>query len=407
MRRFLFIFILIPFSFVGQHLLPIMHDTAYVNHELILNGVGNYSSSSIRIDLGKKLLYGGEIGQDLIDASALNHRSINRFGIYINSEVEYRNRQANCFKNPKFGFLLKAGAYSYLDVLYPKGMYDLAFYGNSNFGGQEIDLSGLRASAFLFEKIGFGLIHKQSNSSVSLNLVNLTNYASINISDASLFQSNDFDSLNLNLTGSGYLMNSPAFFSGIGASIDADFRIPVLTPKEDTILFQFKLSNFGFAHLINEVSRYDMNKEVPYTGIDINSTLDGQNILNSGFSVLDSLEIQQNSVKRTVFLPGYIQMSKLINESSDRSIQEFYGLRMFFSSAYTPLVFAGLNFKLGKKINLGGSLNYGGFSSFSGGLYTSFHHKKIAIGMSTENISGFFINSARGESIIFRFRCAF
>ena len=93
-------------------------------------------------------------------------------------------------------------------------MYDLAFYGNSNFGGQEIDLSGLRASAFLFEKIGFGLIHKQSNSSVSLNLVNLTNYASINISDASLFQSNDFDSLNLNLTGSGYLMNSPAFLVG-------------------------------------------------------------------------------------------------------------------------------------------------------------------------------------------------
>jgi hypothetical protein len=136
MRRFLFIFILIPFSFVGQHLLPIMHDTLSANHELILNGVGNYSSSSIRTDLAKKLLYGGEIGQDLIDASALNHRSINRFGIYLNSEVEYRNRQANFFKNPKFGFLLKAGAYSYLDVLYPKGMYDLAFYGNSNFGGQ-------------------------------------------------------------------------------------------------------------------------------------------------------------------------------------------------------------------------------------------------------------------------------
>ena len=95
MRRFLFIFILIPFSFVGQHLLPIMHDTLSANHELILNGVGNYSSSSIRTDLAKKLLYGGEIGQDLIDASALNHRSINRFGIYLNSEVEYRNRQAN------------------------------------------------------------------------------------------------------------------------------------------------------------------------------------------------------------------------------------------------------------------------------------------------------------------------
>ena len=104
MRRFLFIFILIPFSFVGQHLLPIMHDTLSANHELILNGVANYSSSSIRTDLAKKLLYGGEIGQDLIDASAINHRSINRFGIYLNSEVEYRNRQINFLKTPNLAF---------------------------------------------------------------------------------------------------------------------------------------------------------------------------------------------------------------------------------------------------------------------------------------------------------------
>jgi len=407
MRRFIFFISFFPSIIYGQHFLPIQHDTISYNHEIILNGMANYSGNAIRVDLAKKLFYGGSINKELIDASSLNHNEINRFGMYLNSEVEYRNKQVNLFKNPNYGFVIKGGVYSYFDVLYPKGVYDLSLYGNSSYPGQEINLSATRASAFFFQKIGFGYIDKSTNSSVSINLVNLSNYASLKISDGYLYQSDDFDTVNLNLTGTGYLLDSPVFFNGIGASIDADLRIPVVTPKEDTINFQFKLCNFGFAHIYNSTDKYDMNKELAYSGVNVNSALSGQSLFNNGFSVLDSLGIEKKESKRTVFLPGYLQMSKLINESSERSIEEFYGVRMFFSSAYNPLVFAGLNFKLGNRFNIGGCITYGGFASFSGGMYSSYNHRNISFSISTENISGVFLNNAKGESIIFRFRCAF
>ena len=243
MYRIILFFSVFPFITYGQHFLPIQHDSLSHNHEIIINGIANYSGTSIRVDLAKKLFYGGLISKEIIDASAINHHIINRFGTYLNSEVEYRNKQVNLFKNPNFGFLIKAGAYSYFDVIYPKGIYDLSFNGNSSYPGQEINLSATKASAYFFQKIGFGFIDKSSNSSISFNVVNLTNYASLKISDGSLYQSNDFDTLNLNLTGTGYLLNSPIFCNGIGASIDADLRIPVATPKNDTINFQFECSN--------------------------------------------------------------------------------------------------------------------------------------------------------------------
>ena len=113
--------------------------------------MGNYSGTSIRVDLARKLFYGGNIDQDLKDASLLNHKGINRFGLNMNSEFEYRNFAVDFLKKENLGFLIKGGAYSYFDVLYPKGVYDLAFYGNSQFGGESISLSGTRANAYFFK----------------------------------------------------------------------------------------------------------------------------------------------------------------------------------------------------------------------------------------------------------------
>ena len=413
MRGFVisYLFILCNVCF-SQHFMPIQHDTIHHDHELIFSGLGNYSGTSIRVDLARKLFYGGNIDQDLKDASLLNHKGINRFGLNMNSEFEYRNFAVDFLKKENLGFLIKGGAYSYFDVLYPKGVYDLAFYGNSQFGGESISLSGTRANAYFFQKIGFGIINKSKTagayqSSISLNLVNLSNYASLSVSSGEMYQSSNFDTVSIGANAKSYLLNSSSLFNGLGACVDADFRIPVLTPKDDTIYFQFQINNLGFAVTNNQVSKYETDKSLVYSGIDVSNAINNGGITNNGFSILDSIGVEESQVQKMVLLPGFLQISKLIDESSSKTIEEFYGVRMFFSAAYNPLAFAGLNFKLGKGFNLGGSISYGGLSTFRGGMYTSYTRKNLSIGMSTENLSGIFFNNAKGESIIFRLRCAF
>ena len=133
--------------------MPIQHDTIHHDHELIFSGLGNYSGTSIRVDLARKLFYGGNIDQDLKDASLLNHKGINRFGFNMDSEFEYRNFAVDFLKE-NLGFLIKGGAYSYFDVLYPKGVYDLAFYGNSQFGGESISFQ-VQSQCLFFSKNRF------------------------------------------------------------------------------------------------------------------------------------------------------------------------------------------------------------------------------------------------------------
>ena len=86
-------------------------------------------------------------------------------------------------------------------------------------------------------------------------------------------------------------------FNGLGACVDADFRIPVLTPKDDTIYFQFQINNLGFAVTNNQVSKYETDKSLVYSGIDVSNAINNGGITNNGFSILDSIGVESRVQK--------------------------------------------------------------------------------------------------------------
>jgi hypothetical protein len=391
----------------SQSWLPIHHDTVFEpKQELIFSGVADYASTSLHKSLTQKLFYGGQITDEIKAKSQKLQGGLNQFGSDLNAEIEYRNYKVNFLKNQNWGFLVKAGYYSFISALYSKDLFNLTFYGNQDYLGQTASISGTKFSSYSFQKIGFGWLDKKTKSNITLNVYNLSNHSQAFINTGEIFQSTAIDSLAVTYDGKVNFSDGASFFKGLGFGIDGELRFSVPTKKNKPIYYQLLCKNLGFASLIEPASQYAADTSFSFNGLSFNQVFNGARFLDSNFSIIDTLGIEKTSVKKTFLLPGFLQISKLVDSNSDRKLQEFYGVRMFLSSMYTPLVFAGLDYRVSikskAKLNIGINASYGGFTRYRFGLYTSLKMKNWNLGIASENILGI-----TGQSLLIRLQCAF
>lgn len=387
----------------AQHWLPVQHDTLFkFKNEIIFSGLAAYSSSSLENSITKKLFYGGEITDAIKDKSFRLHGDLNRFGSDVSVEMEYRNFAVNLFKKKNWGFIVKSGIYSFLGAQYSKDLFGLTFYGNDMYVGQLASFSQTQISAFLFQKVGFGWLDKKSKSSVSLNVFNLTNHFSAKIGSGGIYQSNEGDTLMVLFDGEASFISSKSFTNGLGLGLDFDFRIPLTYKSDESNYIQLLGRNLGFVSLTQAQTIYRADSVYTFTGFTFDQILNNGDILSSPTNILDSVGIAKSEKKSILFLPGFLQVSKLINENSKNRLQEFYGIRMYLSSIYTPMLFIGANYRVGKNLNIGVNGSYGGFASYRLGMYSSIKLRNWNFALASENLT-----NKRGESIILRLQCGF
>ena len=124
MIKFITFIWLISISLVGisQSMLPLVQDTNVnqLGHEISISGVGDYQSTSIGKDITRAFFNGGLIDESMKTTSSSRHDEINRFGIDINSEIEYRNHNINLFKDSLKGLLLKEVYIIFPQLFIPK-----------------------------------------------------------------------------------------------------------------------------------------------------------------------------------------------------------------------------------------------------------------------------------------------
>ena len=406
MMRLNFLFLLLGLNSVGfaQQLLPIQYDTNAYNQEYIINGVADFGASSIQNSLSSKFLYGGNITNEIKDNSYAKHKGINRLGADLTSEFEYRNMKVNLFKKENLGFIIKAGYYTYVSSLYSKDLFGLTFYGNENYLGENANFSGTRFSSMSFQKIGFGVINKKTKSTVSLNLYSISNYAEGNIREGKLFQSASGDSVSLTFDGEFQYASTNTFVKGYGVGVDLDFRIPVVIKEGKTSYIQFLAKNLGVAHIYSAVTRYTADTIISFDGFTFNQLVGDANIFNSNSSILDTLGIDSTSITKVRFLPGFIQIGKIVDVMCTSKVQSFYGVRMYPSVSYVPMIYAGVHLKTTKWLDLGANVSYGGYTALRFGLYSQINLKKFAVGISSEDLVGMVSNTGKGQSIILRLR---
>jgi hypothetical protein len=402
--------IILGFIFSGlrlfaQQLLPVQHDTNTYNHEFIVNGVFDYASSSLQNDLTQKLFLGGYISSDIKDNSLDLHKGINRFGLDASAEAEYRNFKTDHFGKGKYGFLIKGGDYNYLSIIYPKDLFGLAFYGNEAYLGANADLSGTRFFGMSFQKLGFGLINKVTKSNISLNFYTISNYSEASIRKGSLFQNDFGDSISLGLAGTFDYSNTSQFIKGYGAGIDFDIRFPVTFKKDKISYFQFLAKNVGMARISENIVRYSIDTTLIYEGLTFDQIYGDQSIVNDKFSLLDSIGLDSTTIFKYRFMPGFLQVGKMIDDLDTSKFQAFYGLRMYPSVAYAPMIYAGIQWKATQIVNIGGNVSYGGYTNLRFGMYAQMKFSEFSLGVGTEDIVGLTSKKAgRGGSAVLRLR---
>jgi len=401
--KLLLFFVFAQLTIFGQHYIPMNFDTLVEpKQELILTGIADVGSTAIGFDIAGKFLFGGTITNEMKDKSLERHKSMNRFGSDVNVELEYKNYNVNMFKMERVGFLVKAGMYNFNQLIYSKDAYTLAMYGNSTFIGDTANMSGTIFKSITFQKIGFGIIDKESKSSISLNLVGMNNATSIDLNRFQLYQSAENDTLKLNYRGNYNFYDDANYIKSFGIALDFDIRFNSPNKKGDATYFQVMGRNLGFVSAISSQKTYSSNSMVSYTGFSYNEIVNGGSIINDNVALMDSLGIEETTRKNSVFLPGLLQASKLVDVNSKHKLQEFYGGRMYLSKITIPQIFAGLNYRPIEFLNIGASATFGGFSGLRGGAYLSYNTTKLNIGISSENLF-----SKIGASYLIRLQCAF
>ena len=401
MRTVLLIVLLLASGAVSAQLIyPAYGDSVFLTQNVIeLEGVGEYQGSAIRREFSNTLVFGGFIDTDMKDRSLSHHEEINRFGGNATTEIRYIHGKGRLFGRDSLTWMVKAGYTAIGNLNYGKDVFGLAFYGNTAYLNNTAILTNTSFDFAAFQKIGFALVSKKNSSSVTLNLINVQHYADGVIRKGELKQNEDASQLDLLLNGNFRFTEGTSMSKGLGAAIDIDYRIRVPWGKSFTT-FQISGQNLGFAYLHQGLRRYETDSSYSYDGFDLDQFRDDENPLGDDFSLLDSLGIRSDTVKRAIMLPGYIQAAKLVDFNSARKLQSYFGIRLYPTFNSVPLLFAGVYWKAAKFLHASASLSYGNFGNLKGGLYATLVFDKFNWMIGTDNLVGVVARAGSGESVV-------
>lgn len=388
-------------------LLPFQYDTLERSHEIILSGGFDFSGSALQNDLTSKFIKGGVITSEIKDASYNRHKPINRFGGSFEADLEYRNYNIRMFKKREWGMVFKAGTYSFGGALYSDDTYGLVFYGNDRYVGDTIDMSGMNISFTSMQKIGVGLIDVKTKSSISLNIYNVSNRATANFRDLNIIQSEDGQNVEITMDGEVEVKDNLKFNQGIGFGVDIDFKLPISLKEDQTAYVQFLVKNIGFAYLYEDQKKYSIDTTISYSGFQFDELIGDNSIVFDSVDVLDTIGIRSTKNNRTIMLPGFIQVGKIVDSHNKSMFQSFFGVRLYPTLIYSPYVYAGVHVRPTERIYVGANVGYGGFANFRGGIYTGMNFDHLSIGLGTENIVGMISRKGNGQSLYLRVRCVF
>ena len=403
-KIFLFLILLANFCF-SQQFIPVQHDTTYYSHEIILTGMAEVSSSALKNEFTNKLIYGGFISDQIKNQTFDKHKNVNRLGLDIMTELEYRNMKVNAFRNDKIGFLVKGG-YSILgSAIYTKDAFGLVFYGNSSYLGETADLTGSQFSFISFQKVGFGIINKKTKSNISLNLYNISDFTNGFLRNGSVTTNQDGTSIEVKLDGALNSAIGNSFSKGIGLGVDCDYRIPFIGTNTKRVTVQFLAKNIGVANYHSGIQQYRIDSSYVYDGLKFKEIYGDKSLFRDDFSLLDSLNIEKVVQKKTLFLPGFLQVGKIVDDNNLSKWQSFFGIRLYPSLTFSPLLFIGAHYKANKWLEVGAQATFGGFSNFRIGAYSSIRLKNWAIGIASQDVYGMISKKGFGQSLLFRVRC--
>ena len=387
-------------NLLAQQTIPIAHDSTKILRELVVHGSGQIQSNHLTSAISRKILFGGMISDEEIRKSTNNLRDsgLNRTGAVVNLDMVYTDYTANLFGKKQFGYVLTAGHQTYFGSTYQDQAFQLFAQGNAN-APQLNDLTDTRFYQMSHHKLGFGILEKKTRSSFSLNFIGVVGYQDFDLMNGVFNQNSNKDTIDLVLIGSLTGNNSAQFLKGVGLGLDVDLRMPIQINKKE-IYVQVLAQNLGFVRMNKNSFNYNMDTTYRFSGFDLQQV---QNVSNNpDFSLVDSLNITRNEAVNYQWLPGFVQVAKIVNRNSLQRLQAFYGMNLYTHIAYMPQVFAGSHWQATNNLSFGLHGHLGGFGNARLGGYAEMRLGNFCVGLSSQDLLGTAANIGFGHSLLFR-----
>ncbi|MCC5923175.1 MAG: hypothetical protein JJT77_05275 [Crocinitomicaceae bacterium] len=399
---------ILPLVFFGlqssaQNMLPHYLDTANNNAYVDFSGLGFYHSSALKKEMVRKFVQGGFIDDDIKNNSMESMDFTNRFGADISGEITYFSNQSLFHNKPNLSWLVRYGYQFFGAGEFTNDAYELLFYGNSDFKGRQANLSNMHGLFTAYSKLGFGLKNQKQNS-VVLNAILVHQFSRFTTGRAGISFQEDLNFIDAVADAAFLQTNSHAAFQGIGFGVDADYHIPI---REEGLMnghVSIVLRNLGMAYLQN-VEETRINGAFLYQPFNLDDIV---NIVNGERNFVeeleDSLNFSVNSGGQWITLPGMVQVGKVIDANSSRTVQSFFGARAYASRAFIPMVYIGGHYQTDGFFSFGAQTSFGGFGGLRGGAYVAAKKENFSFSLGTEDVLGIFLPTQYGESVVMRCR---
>ena len=397
-------FVLTSFMSASQELLPVEYDTTKTNAQFLINGNIFHLSTAIHNSFSRKWLFGGEITDDIKESSFNDHKLYNRIGGGYRLNIQYKSDKVLFDKYPNMSWMVNISNEAHFSSEYAQGVFGLLFFGNERFLGEEVNLSNSVGGFVEYFSVGGGIHNKKTKSFITLNVVLPRNYADFSINRGTFATSETGANIDLLLQGEVNSANSPAYFQGLGGSVNFDYNLPFGTSEGNNFSGTFRLSgrNIGVFKL-HEVNRNKIDADTDFSGFSIS---DLRTLFDDGTdsdpALLDSLNISESTGSLWKFIPGFVQVGKVVEKHRDTKLQSFFGIRMYTSFLYRPLIYAGVDYRPIQNFSFGAQGAYGGYGGFRLGMYGNVTTDKFSLGLGSEDVLGLVIKRQFGQSLVLR-----
>lgn len=212
----------------------------------------------------------------------------------------------------KFGFSFGYEYVNLASIQFSADLYNLAMYGNSMFGEDVVYLNNSSQNYIQYQKIAFGLVHKQSGAFLSLGLYDGMDYINYDLGDMAMStqyetQNGTSYAENITVTTDGFSSSQSKngdnpFQSGVGFGLSGGYQM-----KTEMGNFNVAVRDLSVMHW-NGLSTSDTSGTYTYDGFfwDFGSDSQGSDIFES---LKDSLVPNAKTEDKWILLPGSIALS--------------------------------------------------------------------------------------------------
>lgn len=360
--------------------------------DVSLYGRGAYASNVFDNAAVQKFIYGGEISEDHIARMSEDLKAQNRLGEEAFGGIRCRVLPAQFLGSERWGYQFAIENHSAGYSSFSEDFFRLVFEGNKDFTGKTARLDHSESELVNFQKIGFGLVDKNTLSSVQLSYVNGQDIRQLSVNSAELYTTADGDSIYLHYNAafrqSDTLQTGFGSANAWGMALDAHWNLPL-----ENAMLSLSLSNVGFAKWNGQsiVGRADSN--IWYTGVPIEALIDGE---AGAFSIKDSLFIEEQQETFSDWLPMVFKLNFRHKIGEDALYHVGVSLRN--NAAYIPGFELGYSRIFGEGNLCSAAFYAGGYGPVSLGLsYEKYLTGGWLFQLGTRNMMGLFLSQMKGR----------